>query len=240
MMRVTSTVSVLTLLSMPCCGQDTSRTESISAPWLPYDAHELVAGRSLTDWAIEWNRWSFAQTDCVSALTDNDGSHCGLYQDPDSPVFFLSFAPSKRVRTKCEVPKGKPILVPLGTAYSNNVEEDPPLPDEELEGYVADALAAMRDVTLIVDAQRIPVGPERVIGPVAHTVMLPPTPNFYACEEIEGYDNVLLDPVFLAGYFALLPPAPVGEHSLSYSAALQTFGVSYAQLGNLRFKVDGP
>jgi hypothetical protein len=222
------------------CSADTPHQESASTEWLVYDASELVAGRTLSEWAIEWNRWSFAQTSCDSALTDNDGSGCALYQDSENPVFFLSFAPSRATRASCPVPDNKPILVPLVTSYSDNVNEDPPLPDAELEQYMLDALASMHDVTLVVDGKTIEINEERAVGPVRHTVMLPASPNFYSCNLVDGYENVLLDPVYLAGYFALLHPPPPGERTLSYSGSQETFDIAYTQEASLRFEVAGP
>ena len=218
------------------CDSESSAMASTEA-WVPLASSKLVGGKGLDDWAMEWNRWAYSQTSCDSPITDIDGSQCGLYQDDESPVFFLTFAPSKSVRSKCEVPKGKAILVPVATCAIDPVGEDPEIADEELEGWADEALASMRDLKLVVDGKPWKVGEDHAVAPIKHSVHLPSAPNFYSCRGVKGFEDVVLDPVFITGYFALLPPPSSGEHTISYAGAQEILGTTDVSLANMQIRV---
>jgi len=228
-----NTLSLVVML-LGCGADEPSADASI---WEPYAATENIAGRSLDEWAVEWNRWTYAQTSCDSPWTDIDGSQCGLYQDEDSPVFFLTFAPSETPRSKCKLPSDKFIFVPVITVTVDNVGEEPPLEAEELERDAMDGLESMRDQMLVVDGSSFPME-EHVVAPIKHTALLPAAPNYYTCQGVEGYENLTLDPVYVAGYFALLPPPGPGKHTLSYAGAQDIYGVSQVSQANMQLTVD--
>jgi hypothetical protein len=79
-----------------------------------------VHGRSLEEWAGEWWRWLAAIPSDSSPLYDQDGAHCQVGQS--GPVFFLAgTVPTTssgtvsvgQVQRECEVPFGRPVLIPL-------------------------------------------------------------------------------------------------------------------------------
>lgn len=186
---------------------------------------------------MAWSRWTYAQTSCDSAETDNDGSQCGLYQDEASPVFFLNFAPSRAPRRGCRLPYGKAVFVPIAAFVIDPAGEDSTLSAQVLEDEADEALESMRDLMLIVDGKPMVVDDTRAVQPIRHSAQLPPVPNFFSCQGIDGYADMLLEPVYVTGYFALLPPPPVGEHTLSYAGALEVFGVSETNAANMVFSV---
>jgi hypothetical protein len=133
------------LLALMACSACADRSESedeaieiafmdgtIKSDWLPLSASELYDGKTLAEWGVEYTRWSYAQTSCDSPASDQDGSLCDLYQDPESPVFFLDYSPTKRVRTKCQIPRGRAIVVPIMTFSSDNAGVEPPRPEEPM------------------------------------------------------------------------------------------------------------
>lgn len=227
------------------CGNDSPsshddlKTSIEMADWVPLNADETFEGKSLREWLVEWKRWGYSQTTCDSAAFDPDGSLCGLHQDPDSPVFFLDHSPDDTQRTKCRVPSGKAVGVPIAVAFQDNLGVDEPYSDSELEKIVAEAFASMRDMEIEADGVRFEaVLAEYAIEPMAYTFDLPPAPNWYSCNGIDGIAGLSAEPGWLAGYFMLFTPPKPGRHELSYGG-VQTFDEEeYYVSASTRFVVE--
>lgn len=185
--------------------------------WKPFEPTAVYEGRTLREWAVEWVRWSNAPTDCETPAFDDDGSLCGLYQDPESPVFFLQLGDEKTVRTRCEIPRDKAVLVPLFGVYLDKlgVWPDADTPDEELERMVADALASARDLKLSVEDYAIQGLKEWSVGLTKFDYNVPPEPNLYSCTGFPGITGNV-SPAYMSGIFLLFPPPPPGTHTLEY------------------------
>lgn len=233
--------SIALLLVLPSC--QGSEPEPMPDPpkqaaWKPLGAAETYAGKTLEEWTVEWSLWSYAQNTCDSAEFDLDGSQCGLYQDPDSPVFFLQFAPSSAPRTKCRVPSGKAILVPAAIASVDNAGSSKPLADDALFAAAARVLDSMRDLSIRADGTEVTDLEERGIGPVRFSYSLPAAPNFYSCRGQKGIAETTIDPSYAIGYVALFPPPPPGKHTMEFASALTYFGHDAATDTVTKFVVE--
>jgi hypothetical protein len=98
---------------------DLEATSTAASSWTPLDPDERYEGKTLTEWGIEYMRWTFSWTDCDVPLFDPDGAACDAFQDSDSPVFFLSQGELADM-SRCRMPAGKALLVPLIVFSTDN------------------------------------------------------------------------------------------------------------------------
>jgi hypothetical protein len=206
--------------------------------WRPLEPGEEYAGRSQEQWAVEWARWSYAQTSCASPVVDADGSLCALYQDPEAPVFFLPTGLLGPIRTRCPVPAGKSILVPILMFTNDNggVAPDEQLSDDELVRSVTDVKDSMRDLALRVDGEALTGLEQAAVGPTRFGYTVPPEPNWYSCNGMVGVEGPI-EPSWLAGYFVLFPPPNAGMHSLEYGGTGTYWGNDFVRQVRLEFAV---
>jgi hypothetical protein len=210
----------------------------IVSSWAPLAADQTYEGKTLGEWAIEYGRWSYSQTSCDSPAFDQDGSLCGLYQDPESPVFFFDYSPTERMRTKCRVPAGKAIVVPILTFSYDNAGVDDPVGEDELRGATKVTLESMRDLKLKVDNRTVRDLAERAFGPIAWDYKLPPAPNWYSCNGTDDVGEMTVNPSFMSGYVAVFPPPDPGIHELQYGGVMTWADDDYAIDTRTRFIVE--
>jgi hypothetical protein len=206
--------------------------------WRPVPAGEHYAGKSLEEWAVEWRRWAFSQTSCDSTAFDPDGSLCDLYQDPESPVFFLDFAAARTVREQCRVPPGKALAVPLVVFASDNLFVDPPRTLEQIEQRAARALDSMRALLLEADGEEIENLEDWQVAPTRFTYDIPSAPNWFSCNKVDGIADTTIDPAYLSGYLVVFPPPEPGRHVLRYGGVLTTERDDYAFDVTTKFVVE--
>jgi hypothetical protein len=210
---------------------------SIVSAWAPLTANESFEGKTLAEWGVEYQRWKFSPTSCEMPLFDQDGSQCDLYQPPDGP-FFLDFSPTDRVRTKCRIPAGKAIIVPIMTVSNDNASVDPPNSEKQLVDDAVSILDSMRDLALCVDGKSIEDLEDRKIEPTRFAYTLPPAPNYYSCTGRDGVEDRTIEPAFFAGYMAVFPPPAPGVHELQYAGVVTIGSNEYALDTRTRFVVE--
>jgi len=215
-------------------------TEAGAPPWTPLGATASYEGRTLEEWVIEWARWRYAQTTCDDPFFDEDGSLCALYQDPASPVFFLAKGPGDPVRTKCRIPSGKAILVPLTNLLGDNAGVLPEdiMTEEEMKETMLLYVQSMRELLLEADGQEIQHLERHSIGPTKYTYVVPPPPNAYSCSASDVEVQGLVDPAFAGGTFVLLPPPTKGEHSVVHGGTGTVFGRDFGGVASTTFVVE--
>jgi hypothetical protein len=184
----------------------------------------------LDEWAVEWSRWVYSQTTCESPVDDDDGSLCGLYQDAESPVFFLGTGPVGTKWERCRIPYGKAIVVPIAAFSNDNAGVDPPQSEAEIQQLVVDVKASMRDLALSADGSDMPALDQQSVGPVEFDYTLPAAPNWYSCRAMPDVGAMVVEPSYLAGYFALFPPPPPGPHTLAFGGVM-TLGAQNISFG---------
>lgn len=232
----------LALAVCACSTQEPSadqRSDLVNDDWLPIAPHAAYAGKSLEEWAIEWRRWAYAQTDCEQdTVYDVDGSLCALHQSEDGPLFFFDRGPLGSVRTQCRVPSGRAIGVPIGMFSNDNAGVEKPLSEDELLESVVTVQRTVRDLKLEVDGRKIEDLEERAVGPVKSTYYIPPAPNWYSCRKMSGVEDETVDPVYLGGYLAILPPPTPGQHTIHYAYTLTYNDVHIVSDVTSTFHVD--
>jgi hypothetical protein len=208
--------------------------------WSPLGAAEKYQGHSLSEWAADWCRWTYAQTDCsVSTAEDADGSHCGAYQDSGSPVFFLDSGMPITERTACEIPGGKAIFVPIASIMVDNagVAEDERMTEADMKAVLSEIKSSMRDLVLKLDGAPVDDLTDWSVDPTLFDYTLPPEPNWYTCNGSSGVTGKI-SPAYFTGFFALLPPPAPGSHTLEYAGTLSYQGVDMSAHVKLAFTVQ--
>jgi hypothetical protein len=227
-MRPTGIASRLALaLSLPCaCGS--GRTDESRQALEVLDPKTRQHGLTDAEWAIEWSKYTNGYTNkwaapaCIAPILDTTGAHCGDYQDPSSPVFFLVGAYGRVVRDECVVPRDKTLFFPLLSIVGDNTP-DRKLTEQEIVDYVNVMFDAM-----IVDSLHLSVdgkeaqGLERGAVPSApYTFTVPPPPNRYSCD-------VTPDPKaegqffgYVGGYWSMLPPLSSGTHRIEFGGSTE-------------------
>lgn len=208
--------------------------------WPPLERDAIYEEKTIDEWVLEWAHWSLSQTNCESPVFDDDGSLCLLYQDPTSPVFFLAGGKYKTERTRCRLPAGKAILVPL-TQFISNPEEIPAddwFTDAPPEERARQIQSSMGDLELRVDGFAVQELHAQSVGPLRFAHAFPPGKNYFACMERTFELEGTIDPLYIVGYFVLLPPPTVGRHRLEYGGSLSHPNYDYVEQVSSTFIVE--
>lgn len=225
--------TMVVLLCVACDGTAPMTEEEPVQPLSPTEEHY---GKTYEEWAGEWSKWVYElplDEDCSDPISDPTGELCATYQDPESPVFFLTgnFG-GKTTREDCVIPEGKALFMPVIITWHDNggVPEDIQLTDEQLQDSSMGETAGIEEVAFEVDGYSVDLDPFLIeAAPYSYTI--PREPNIYSCQggtgvtgSYDGYSN---------GYFVLLPPLRHGEHTVAFSATTATgfnLNVSYDPL----------
>jgi hypothetical protein len=188
------------------------------AAWTPVPAHQKYEDKSLSDLAIEWARWSYSNTSCASPDQDQDGSLCDYYQPRGENVFFFAGGSSGTARTKCRVPENKAIVVPLDVYMIDNggVAESDQLSESEMRSEAERFMGTVADLRLVVDGEEVSDLEQHEVRPTRFAYELPLEPNWYSCNGQPGVTGTV-DPAIVAGYFVVMPPPPIGRHTIEYA-----------------------
>ena len=212
----------------------------VLAPDEPYQ------GKSLEEWAVEYVRWSLSQTDCDSALFDEDGSLCSRYQNRDSPVFFIERSDYGRVgvpkttRTQCHVPASKALLAPVSLLSLDNTDAKTPRSDAELEAMATDLKDSMRNMRLTADGVSIDDLRDRGVGPIRFAYSVPPEPNVFSCNNVKGIAATTIEPAFAIGFLVMFEPPEPGPHQFEFASVFTYNQREYAFQVDNHFTVDEP
>lgn len=206
------------------------------------DPSSLQYGKSYPEWAAEWVAYlhRVAPPECADPLQDADGASCQLYQDPESPVFFLVGAAEGRVvRGQCAVPRGKGLFFPLVQVWRDNAgaSGDTVLGDEQLASDAATRFAEFvpEALRLSVDGQRIGGLSRGALVAAPYNLTLAPEANRHTCA---GSADVAGDFAgYLSGYWAMLPSLTAGQHTVEFSAASQASGSPRTELA-VRYELN--
>lgn len=234
------------------CGADDKSNEAeharlAPAPMRIVAADEPYAGKSLEQWAIAYTRWSYSwrSEDCLSAESDEDGSHCGLGQDSESPVFFFASCDDSDLRntvvnrSRCRVPEGRAIMVPISFVTDDDAVSEEKRPASEIEASVAAIKETMGELLLVADGVKIDDLSSYALGPTMLAYDLPSAPNWYTCNGWgEAIGEMEVNPSYLAGYFALFEPPAAGAHEVEYASVQSYYNADYFFHVKAKFMVE--
>ncbi|HWA78094.1 MAG TPA: hypothetical protein VG937_37420 [Polyangiaceae bacterium] len=207
--------ALLVGMGTSACGSDED-----AAPQLLDPASDHY-GKSYAGWAASWVEYvnRVAPPDCVSPLMDATGASCALYQDPESPVFFLvgNFGGVSK-RTKCVVPSGKALFFPLLNVWGDNagVPADMTLSDADIKTFAESTFETLAPslLHLTVDGRAVEKLESGALPSAPYVLNLKAGENPFACMGLDDVEGEF--PGYTGGYFAMLAPLSDGPHTVRF------------------------
>jgi hypothetical protein len=184
----------------------------------PAGAQPRPHGQSYSEWAADWWTWALSQPAATNPVLDPTGEQCAVGQQ--GGVWFLAgtFETGPVVRD-CTVPAGTALLIPVINEFYCAQVTDPA--EQRTETYaraqVADVQTGATDLSVTIDGE--PVQRLHYEESVVFSVVLP-AGNIFGLPAGE-----LLDPCVDAGYYTLVPPLSVGEHTIRIQGTNGSFSV---------------
>ena len=187
----------------------------------------------MNEWSANWWQYILSIPSDTNPLLDRTGNNCTLVQH--GPVWFFEGltgvdGPPNPVATRtCSIPENTTLFFPLINIVDINVTNQPAA---ELRGEIAGCLDAANSLSLAVDGQvisskdlsrlRVRSVPFVAVLPAGGVPTIPPTPAG------------IYSPAVDDGYYAMLRPLSVGQHTVHFTGA--TPGCDYAPTN---FHIDG-
>lgn len=183
----------------------TDATSDINPSVYPPDSapYNLTYG----EWGAKWWQWILSLPQDINPLIDQTGEHCA--QGQSGPVWFLAGTGGGPIERTCTIPEGNAVLFPV--LNSVNVKTDP----SETEGDLRVTTKAAMDNPAVLEASvdGVPLQdlPNYRAESPLFNVTLPPG-NIFGVPELSS--QAVSD-----GYWVMLQPLAVGDHSLNFRGA---------------------
>jgi len=189
----------------------------------PVQASELVdqsvaiAGKTRSEYANLWWQWAVSMTPEVSPIRDQMGEFCGVNQRGD--VWFLAGGyGSSKISRECTLPMSKHVFFPV-----INMLYYPPDTGERPSCDVVKRSAALNNDYL--KTFKVTVDGKEYLNPAFFRQ------SSDVCFDLmgltEGADREAVYPAATDGYWVMLKPLSVGEHTLKFNASYFNPGSSY-------------
>lgn len=205
-------------------------------------------GMTYGQWSAVWWQWALRPPFSQSALTDETGARCGVGQL--GPVWFLAgVANSSGVVTRnCAMPADKALFIPILNAEWDNAGYDTPQSEATLRAIAAGVIDHTDQLTMSIDGKEVQnLTAYRTKSPVFFYTM-PAEDNVYGlkcsgtlhptCKDGAGNtvsfaglictggpkSQCLAYPVVGDGYYVMLSPLPVGEHTIHFGGRFVDYG----------------
>ena len=172
-------------------------------------------------WAAKWWQWYVSVPKTHSPNNLDYPNHiqnqtCSVLQDSSSPVFFLftPYVEEKVADRTCDIPQGKAILIPIVSGEMDT--GDPTLRENSTKGLIDSASSGNDNAVISVKLDDIPLDfnhdqKNRILTNPFEINL--PEHNIWEEKEKPGkYTGVA------EGYYLLLKPLSIGNHTLYYEA----------------------
>jgi hypothetical protein len=188
----------------------------------PVPPNSNAYGKGYDELAAGWLEWAMAAPASTNPILDTDGSYGAMGQS--GKVWYLAGTTGGTATRSLTVPTGTALFFPIVNYFWVNTPEleDPPWSPEQ-EANARSVLAAevdtAQDLVLEIDGKSYAVAPEfRVPSTVGNCVL--PADNLFANLGVNaGPHECVVD-----GYWALLPPLSVGEHTIRFAGGFASSG----------------
>ena len=173
----------------------------------PYD-------QSYGEWAVDWWQWALSQPVAANPVLDTTGVQCAEGQR--GQVWFLagSFGSAPVTRT-CAVPAGKALLIPVLNLGYFAFPDDPPA--TRTEAYVREQVSSMvnaTNLTTAIDDVSVPNIKNGYFEESPLFKVILPANNVFGLP-----DGFHLDPSVDAGYYLVVKPLTLGEHTIHFTGS---------------------
>ena len=181
-----------------------------------------VLGKTIGEWSKNWWQWALAIPASTNPMLDNTGDFCHLGQQ--GPVWFLAgvWGGGQAMRS-CNVPEGKYILFSIANVIWINSPpngDDPNNTETDYRQFANDGLppsiGGQLEATL--DGNPIIFNPNTPIIRSQSPVFMAsfPPDNVFGVPA----DTLTPYPIVSDGFWVMLPPLSLGNHTLHFRAGL--------------------
>jgi hypothetical protein len=216
------------------------------SPVLPPSAE--IGGVSQADYGDRWWQYVYSVPQDDNPQLDHTGDFAGVNQRADSPVFFLMGSSGTSETREIVVPSGKYLFFPIFNMEVENIST-PTLPWGPLDlQQIKDAMAPYVDefgksgtLSASIDGKEVPnVLGYRQQSSQPFSYVLPENNIYYAGvtadngstinnpAELGGVVDInhlpiTITPVLADGYWMMVKPLSVGEHTIHFSASVEAW-----------------
>jgi hypothetical protein len=185
-----------------------------------------IYGKPLENWAQDYWRWWATTSPEVEVPVDpvTNFSKCVIGTDTNNTMLFLRDSYDTNYVTRCSLPVGKPILVPLLIAECDPTVEDPRTKTGRIEDLWAcakdgDETLAAWNVVLDNEVLFKKSGNEQVNEELKNRILVRNSSIFTInLPEVNKFEvQPGSYPAVVDGYYLILKPLSTGEHVLKYS-----------------------
>lgn len=197
-------------IGLSCIGH-VQNSESQVSDLKIYSPNENILNFTYNDWIAKWWQWNVARD---SSAYNND--ECGIGHT--GPVWFLPDVLAGVVDRTCDIPLGKPILIPINTGTCWNDGNPQPMSDKELTPC---AKEGQDPTTLNVLVNNTNIKPHRIESSLFNITI--PEESYTRYDNQTGHEvECVKCPVgtFRAiadGYFIFLEPLKEGNYEVRYT-----------------------
>jgi hypothetical protein len=181
----------------------------------PSSPQAKAFGKTYANHAQLWLQWAMAIPAASNPILDPDGAYAAVGQA--GKVWYLAGNFGGETERSITVPSGTALFFPILNAFWNNTPEygDAPWSPEQ-EEFARAAVAGLVDTTtsvaLEIDGRPVPDMDSYRVASLAGSCNLPAQGNILGAE-LEDVPH----PCVADGYWALLPPMSVGDHTIHFS-----------------------
>ena len=210
--------SLPTLNSVPPSSKLSSATVSpltSAATTTTTTTTSIIPPSSIPAISAKWARWVLQNPTPSNPIPDTTGANCAVNQNTNIPFWFLVGDFGGSVTRTCTIPKDRYIFFPVANALvtdfpsqPGNIQQEQALAKQLADGSVVSTLRASVDNRQISssDIHRAQSAPFSYISPANNILDDPP-----------GFATGVTD-----GYWVILNPLPVGQHTIHFSAQHNT------------------
>jgi hypothetical protein len=195
-------------------------------------------GQSYGQWGTAWWQWALSIPAATNPLLDSTGEFAGVAQS--GPMWFLAGSLGDSKERTITIPAGKAIFMPVHQwifgATVNDCEPTVPGVTCDVPTLRAAAAAAATGATVLevsIDGQPVAqVSDYRALSPDSFDVTLP-------AGNILGLPAGTYGPHVADGYWLMLTPLSVGQHTIVVHAVNPTFSIEYTMIYHITVAQGG-
>ena len=190
----------------------------------PLPPQSRAFGNSYAEYALLWLQWAMSIPASSNPILDTDGTFAAVGQS--GKVWFLAGNFGGATERSITIASGTPLFFPIVNIFWNNTPEYGDAPwSAEQEAYARSVIGAVVDTAqnLVLEIDGRPVRNiynYRVASP-AGLCNIPLTDNILGAPLQPIPHECVAD-----GYWALLPPMSVGEHTIRFAGGFSANGFS--------------
>jgi hypothetical protein len=191
-------------------------------------------GASYGEWAGQWWQWAWAIPAAVNPMNDPTGQYAATGQS--GAVWFLAGTANGDAERTVTVPTGKALFFPIvNTVWVNlpDLGDNPWSPEQEVfaREYIGAIIDTAYDLSCAIDGRSVEnLAAYRCQTPPggAYMVQIPEGDiwGLVGLPTVDGgiFQPGIYGPVVDDGIYLMLPPLPVGNHTIHFTGGLEAFG----------------